>query len=101
MHVCLRWFSQNHRGSSATGKRGRSKGEQWGKEKKKNECNEAETECKDKQKRQSREGQGERENLKKCHPRPSMFVLPLCRSCVVLTHSVNYSSVRIRNKQEQ
>lgn len=63
LHACMfKMVQSNHRGSSATGKRGGSEGEQWEK-KKKNKCNEAETECKDKQKRQSREGQRERERV--------------------------------------
>lgn len=31
MHVCFKMAQSNHRGSSATGKRGRVEGEQWGK----------------------------------------------------------------------
>lgn len=93
LHACMFKMAQsNHRGSSATGERRRSEDEQWGK----NECNEAETECKDKQKRQSREGQRERERVWKVSFLLSIFLLPLL-FLFFLTYSI-CSNVHIRNQ---
>lgn len=66
----------------------------------KNKCNEAETECKDKQKRQSKEGQRQRErrSLETCDS-PINAVAPTLLFSFLFSHSVR-SNMHIRNKQE-
>lgn len=94
----FKMVQSNHRGYSATGKRGRSEGEQWGK---KTSVMRLKQNAKTNRRgRAEKDRETERESLKKCHPPPSMFLLPLCCSCVFLTHSI-CSNVQIRNKQEQ
>lgn len=65
----------------------------------KNECNEAETEWKDKQKRQSRGGQRQRERVWRRVIPQSMLLLPLCCSCCFFLFIIICSNMLIRNSQ--